>query len=356
MRKKPLYSIIFSLSMMNGLIGLAAELDDLIVLIEKADAPSVSEIGRQHHIEIINLMEGMEKAGAQPGNKNDDQISHLLALMEEAEEQTLAASTNSTGYLRGRDRSLQVSFIERSSVDLVETGVKNMPPTSISVDGRLNEVIWDNAVLSSGFWCSQENKLPTDQTEVRIASDSHYLYFGFRLLDSRPEEIEATKTVRDTGLGFDDSITVELDTFFNRRDISRFSLNPLGTQTDDIAGGRSSKVEWKGDWLGAARFSEQGWTAEFAIPYAILNYQPGDSTFGLNFKRYQSRTKEYSWWADITPQNRPEEMGQLRGLELPTSATSANKHWTFMPFVLAGKNIPDKEGEVQDHLVTGAAR
>jgi len=71
----------------------------------------------------------------------------------------------------------------------------------------------------------------------------------------------------------------------------------------------------------------------------------------MNFKRYQSRTREYSWWSDVTPQNLPEQMGQLTGLELPES--QQGKVWTFMPFILAGKNIPDKSGEIKDTLFTG---
>ena len=219
------------------------------------------------------------------------------------------------------------------------------------IDGKLDDAVWGRAAVSGGFWCSLQNKPPSDRTEVLVVSDGGYLYFGFRLHDTLPEAITSTTTVRDVGVGYDDSITIELDTFFNRRDISTFSLNPRGTQSDQIAGGRSSKVEWKGDWLGAALRTDYGWSAEFAIPFAILNYADGETRFGANFKRYQSRTKEFSYWADVTPQGLNEEMGQLTGLELP--ASSWKQAWTFMPFLLAGKNIPDKEGVVQDTVVTG---
>jgi hypothetical protein len=181
--------------------------------------------------------------------------------------------------------------------------------------------------------------------------DDSYLYFGFRLYDDKPEAIQSTTTVRDVGLGYDDSITVALDTFFNRRDISTFSLNPRGTQSDEFAKGRSSKIEWKGDWSGAATRTGYGWSAEFAIPFAILNYDSGETRFGANFIRYQSRTKEYSYWADVTPQALNEEMGQLTGLVLP--ASNGGRAWTFMPYVLAGKDIPNKRGKVKDTLATG---
>ncbi|MBT8115548.1 MAG: hypothetical protein KJP04_09210, partial [Arenicella sp.] len=64
----------------------------------------------------------------------------------------------------------------------------------------------------------------------------------------------------------------------------------------------------------------------------------------------QSRTKEYSYWADLTPQYRAEKMGQLRGLAL--RRPSAKQAWTLMPFALVGKNIPDRKGQIDDNFTT----
>lgn len=225
-----------------------------------------------------------------------------------------------------------------------------LPGTAPLIDGALDDAAWQVASVSRDFWVSGQDRAPANRTEVLVVRDDANLYFGFRLYESDLGAITATREVRDTGLGYDDSIEIQLDTFLNYRDISSFSVNPVGTQSDEIAGGRSSKVEWKGDWQGAARRTDYGWSAEVAIPFAILNYRPGDTRFGVNFRRYQSRTKEYSYWADVTPQNRVEEMGQLRGLNL--RAPSTKQAWTLMPFALVGKNIPDRKGEIQDKFST----
>jgi len=239
--------------------------------------------------------------------------------------------------LPGHERSLTIQEIDSSTTKPV-------------IDGRLDDAAWSTVNASSGFWNSIRNRLPTDQTEVLALMDGEYLYFGFRLYDSEPDAITSVRTVRDGGLGYDDAITVELDTFFNRRDISEFSVNPNGTQSDAIAGGRSSKIEWKGDWTGAAERTDFGWTAEFAIPFAILNYNDDTTQFGVNFKRYQSRTKEFSYWADVTPQSLNEEMGQLANIELPV--LEGKNPWTFMPFALAGHNIENKDGDIDSSLIT----
>ncbi len=244
--------------------------------------------------------------------------------------------------LPGHQRILDVPRINPSNELVVS------PPV---IDGKLDDPVWGLANVTNDFWCSLEDKPPSDRTEVLVIMDDTYLYFGFRMYDDHPGEIKSAIQVRDVGLGYDDSITIELDTFFNRRDISTFSLNPDGTQSDEIAGGRSAKIEWKGDWRGAANRTEYGWSAEFAIPFDTLNYNSNETRFGVNFVRYQNRTKEYSYWANVTPQVLKEEMGQLTGLVLPS--TKGKKAWTFMPYVLAGKQIPDKRGDVQDTLVTG---
>lgn len=252
-----------------------------------------------------------------------------------------AAAAADEGPLPGHERSLVPVRLDAD---------QQAPLAAPDIDGRLDDPVWKQAKTSGGFWNSIQDRPPSDQTEVQTAMDESYLYFGIRMYDSEPSAIESTRTVRDGDLGYDDSITIELDTFFNRRDISNFSLNPGGTQSDAIAGGRSSKIEWKGDWLGAATLTDYGWSAEFAIPFAMLNFDSAASRFGINFRRYQSRTREYSYWANITPQELEEEMGQLDGLILPESPEA--KAWTFMPFALAGTNIADANGNVDHSLVT----
>ena len=133
-----------------------------------------------------------------------------------------------------------------------------------------------------------------------MLADAENLYFGFRVDDHHPGAISALQTRRDAKLDQDDHVEVELDPYHNHRQTSSYAVNAQGTQSDAIAGGRARKIEWKGDWQAAAARSPEGWTAEMAIPFAILNYQPGAHVFGINFLRYHSRTQEWSRWADIT--------------------------------------------------------
>lgn len=237
----------------------------------------------------------------------------------------------------GHTRSLRVPRVERA-------------PT---IDGKLDDAVWRSAALARDFWVSNQQRLPTESTEVLVMMDDEHIYFGFRNHDSQPQAIEATQARRDAGLGLDDQVIVQLDTYLNRRHISSYAVNPLGTQSDDIGTGRADNISWKGDWQAAAARDENGWTAEMAIPLRTLNYRGQDDAFGINFLRYLHRTGEWSQWADVTPQNKPEEMGRITGLVLPAQGKSTP--WTVMPYVLGGHNIPDKRGEQHSWLAAAGA-
>ncbi|MGK4455701.1 hypothetical protein, partial [Klebsiella pneumoniae] len=75
----------------------------------------------------------------------------------------------------------------------------------------------------------------------------------------------------------EDTFQIKLNPFGNRNwnGVSRFQVNLLNTQSENIAGGRSSKREWRGIWQYATRKQKDGWTGSMRIPWKILNYPPG---------------------------------------------------------------------------------
>jgi hypothetical protein len=232
---------------------------------------------------------------------------------------------------------------------------RRVQPLAVSsppdIDGLLDDEVWADAPVMDGFWMTRERRWPDERTEVRVVMDQDKLYFAFHAFDTQPEAVSAIEAVRDRGLGFDDQVVIEIDAFGDHEGISRFSVNARGTQDGVIAGGRASQIAWKGHWDASVRRTNDGWTAEIAIPFQILNYRPGTEEFAVNFARYHHRTRQWSRWADVTPQDKKEEMGWLVGLEPPRREGLDN--WTLMPYVLAGSNIVDREGDFHEYLVTG---
>jgi hypothetical protein len=112
-----------------------------------------------------------------------------------------------------------------------------------------------------------------------------------------------------------------LDTYRDRQSVYLFVTSLLNTQQDArIADdGRTIDTAWDTGWESAATPTEFGWTAEFAIPFSSLRYEPGeDRVWGINFRRTLRWTLEFSFWArPVDNPTRISQSGELRGLDLP---------------------------------------
>ena len=188
------------------------------------------------------------------------------------------------------------------------------------IDGTIGGTEWQGAAVATAFvqYEPQRGLPSTVRTEVLVLYDAGHLYFAARLED--PEPPTARLTQRDSELYDDDSFSVFLDSFNDRRTAYYFTTNPLGTQADGrIADdGRSSDGTWDAAWLSAAGISDSGWTAEIAIPLASIKFRAGgDQTFGLNFGRSRRRTLERSsWTGPLEAWPRVSQSGLLTGLDI----------------------------------------
>lgn len=222
---------------------------------------------------------------------------------------------------------------------------------SLTIDGSITESAWHTAEIANDFKVSEARLSPTAKTEVRVLSDDKYLYFAFRNFDDNPDLVTAIKTLRDGGLGTDDSVSVSIDSYKDHKTAVIYSLNAIGTKDDQLPGGGTKKVQWKGDWKGAAVRTDYGWAAEIAIPFDILKFSADADSFGVNFSRHQNRTLEKSYWVKPTTEKQSDPLGLLAGLNLPQSKTG--RVWTLMPYVVAGKNIYNRDGELKDESLHG---
>lgn len=190
------------------------------------------------------------------------------------------------------------------------------------IDGRLDEEIWASAHVATDFvQFEPESGAPaTRRTEVRILYDADAIYVAARMHDD-PDSITAQLVRRDDS-GHSDWFHVAIDSYFDRRTAFAFALNPYGVQQDlMVFDDTRDDVGWDAVWEGAARMDSAGWTAEFRIPLSQLRFDSSeearDLTWGINFRRYNARNREVSFWAP-TPRdaNRLVSLfGHLRGLE-----------------------------------------
>ena len=204
------------------------------------------------------------------------------------------------------------------------------------IDGKLTEGVWRTApVVSSFIQYQPSNGILSDyRTEVRIAYDDGALYVGAYLYDSSPDSITAMLCRRDADVSTD-MFAVLLDTYHDKRTGFYFALSPSGTMFDGtIQNDGNTDGSWDGVWEGKAQIDENGWTAEFRIPFSQLRFQAGDSlVWGINFIRDIARRNERSQII-LQPKNEPgfvSRFAQLTGLD----GLTPSSRFEISPYVTA---------------------
>jgi hypothetical protein len=236
------------------------------------------------------------------------------------------------------------------------------------VDGALDDEVWARATPVDTFTQQEPNlgQPATERTEVRIVYDARTIYIavhayqagGVTTAAEAPSAgagehahhgggVVATEMRRDSDRLFDeDNFQVILDTFKDSRNGYMFVTTPLGAKLEQQifdegeGGGRgtTSNVNrnWDGVWDSAARITDDGWTAEMAIPTNTLRFRSTDEqTWGINFLRHIRRRNELDYWSPIPRAyalTRVSLAGELRGLQ------NLNLGWDLKlkPFVVAG--------------------
>lgn len=243
----------------------------------------------------------------------------------------------SSAYLARAQEPKPTNFQKRSIA-----AVKTKEPPII--DGDLSDAAWKLAPMATTFVDIQNGNPVAEQTTASLLYDDKYLYVSFYAKDTQPNKIIAREILRDYKFlqNFDplseDSVDIALDPFENHRNEERtiFSLNAIGTRSVRLAGGRGNKLEWRGDWDGAVKRVADGWTAEMRIPWASLNYPNNRKAvnMGINFARYQNRTRLMSIWSDIGSQYFFDRDGVWQGVELPAGAFKPKV--SLLPYILPG--------------------
>ncbi|MCX7800967.1 MAG: carbohydrate binding family 9 domain-containing protein [Fimbriimonadales bacterium] len=219
---------------------------------------------------------------------------------------------------------------------------REMP--SPNLDGRLSAGEWEAALKLPDLIDPVTGKPPTDRTDVWVGFDGENAYVAFRCHDSDPSGIVARERQRGAEFDGEDFVVVMFDPFLQRHwaAFSRFRVNALGTQNEEISGGRSSKREWRGDWKAAVSRDAGGWSVEIAIPWRILNLPPsGRRDVGLVVRRFHQRPNVMSQFPNLGLDERLERCAVLRGVPILASAKPLDAQAYLSP------DFTDRESELR---------
>lgn len=188
----------------------------------------------------------------------------------------------------------------RSAADGIKRAVISRASSHITIDGVLDEPDWQAAPTIGEIRQREPHQgdKASESTEVKLLYDSQNLYVGVMCFDSDPKHMIGTQMSRDADLSADDRIEILIDSFHDRHNAFYFATNPEGVLVDGliIENGQINK-EWDAIWLVRTRRTEQGWSAEFAIPFKSLGFHRGQESWGFNFSRTIKRKLEEDRWA-----------------------------------------------------------
>lgn len=247
------------------------------------------------------------------------------------------------GLLAGRIASPDVPPGEWSRSRVVIAGTL-VPPV---IDGVIDDAAWKTATRARGFYRLGGTAPVTEQTEAWICADKKNLYVAFHCLDREPGKIRASETQRGSSAVYgDDHVSVDIDAQNSRRNYSSFLATARGTQRESLEGGTADNIAWAGDWKAAARLAKNGWTAELAIPFALLRYPRGTQSFGISLTRRLARETNPQVWPYVPPAGqtggRAPYMGDFSGFSPPFLAPRP----TILPYLLVtgGEGASVREG------------
>ena len=121
----------------------------------------------------------------------------------------------------------------------------------ITIDGKLNEEIWNSAAVASNFVMFEpDNGKPINdskKTEVKVLYDNDAIYISALLYDDDPNKIKKEITNRDV-FGVSDHFSVYINGFNDGQQDFRFFVSAAGVQMDCLATEDFEDFTWDAIW------------------------------------------------------------------------------------------------------------
>lgn len=200
---------------------------------------------------------------------------------------------------------------QRKSIEIPRTDLEPV------IDGVLDDEIWKQAAVITDMHQFQpvDHGEPSERSEFYITYSERYFYVGARLYDSDPSAISARQLVQGQNMQFDDAFEFILDTFNNGRTGYQFQVNPNGIRREGVYDQpQNLNRDWTGIWLVESRIDDQGWTAEVAIPFNTMNFDPDTEEWGFTIARTIARKQEEIAWSSFNRNINPTTTGLISGI------------------------------------------
>ena len=209
--------------------------------------------------------------------------------------------------------------------------------TPVIIDGRLDESAWADLEVHDDFRLIDPDTLEPAvlPTELVMFYNDRGLYVGARMTQD-PDTLVEYLSGRDQGFLNRDYFSFTLDTSGEGRYGFWFQLN-LGDSKSDgtILPTRNYDFSWDGAWWGATARTDSGWSAEFFVPWSLVNMPKanGMRTMGIFAQRKVAHADETHAWPPL-PWTKPKFMSEFQRLSL--TKVNPRQQYGIIPYVSAG--------------------
>lgn len=205
----------------------------------------------------------------------------------------------------------------------------------VQIDGVLDDAAWQTAEPAQNFWIKwpRDNEHAATRTEMRLTYDAHFLYIAASCFDSTRQYI-IQNLKRDVGYWDSDGIAVVLDPANKATNGYFFGLTPAGAQTEGLLStGGEDNFTWDNRWYAEVKHTDEGWTAEFAIPFQIIRFGDGAVSWGINFIRNDASNGQWHTWTKMPLQFEGTDLGFTGQLIWDAPPKREKGNYNFSPYV-----------------------
>ena len=213
---------------------------------------------------------------------------------------------------------------------------------AITLDGQLNEAIWQRAEPATDFWqyFPQDSIHTPQDTEIFMAYDADYLYIGVKCY-SVGNQYVVPSLRRDYRAGGNDNISLMFDTYADGNNAFLFGINPYGVRREALIslGGNTLQgfqTSWDQKWEGEAHIGDGFWSAELKIPFKILRFNEGATRWRFNTYRFDTQSNENSVWQRIPRQQWIFNLAFSGDMLFEQPLPKAGKNIVLIPYATAG--------------------
>ena len=221
--------------------------------------------------------------------------------------------------------------------------------SDIRIDGRVTEDVWHSLPTHTEFYVTDPDTLKPAplKTTWRMFYNNEGLYVS-AVCAQKPEVLVERLSARDQGFLNRDYVSFVLDTSGESRYGFWFQLNLGGSRSDGtVLPERQFSDTWDGAWRGDTARFEEGWSAEFFVPWSIVSMprMDGERHMGIVLQRKVAYTDERYGYPPL-PFTQPRFMSGLQKIVLQD--VEPNQQLSFFPQVSTTHD--SMAGETSSHV------